>query len=41
MAGFNNFFDGDLGELVTYNASISTGDRESVETYLMNKWAIT
>lgn len=41
MAGFNNFFDGDLGELVTYNAGLSAGDRESVETYLMDKWAIT
>lgn len=41
MAFYNNFFDGDLGELVTYNASLPTADREAVETYLMNKWAIT
>lgn len=40
MAFYNNFFDGDLGELVTYNASLPTADREAVETYLMNKWGV-
>lgn len=35
------FFDGDVGEMLTYNVSVSSGDREMVESYLMSKWAIT
>jgi hypothetical protein len=32
------FFDGDVGEIITYNVALSTADREAVETYLMDKW---
>lgn len=41
MSGFNNFFNGDLGELVTYNANLSSGDRAAIESYLMTKWGIS
>ena len=34
-------FDGDIAEIIFYNVALSTGDREAVESYLMDKWAIT
>jgi hypothetical protein len=34
-------FDGDVGEVITYNVALGTADREAVETYLMDKWGIT
>ena len=36
----NVFFNGDVGEIVTYNVALSDADRDSVETYLMTKWGI-
>lgn len=33
-----NWWKGLIGELVFYSSSLSTGDRQSVETYLKNKW---
>jgi hypothetical protein len=38
---FLNFFDGDVAEIIFYNVALSAGDREAVESYLMDKWAIT
>jgi hypothetical protein len=35
------FFDGDVGEIITYNVALSTSNREAVETYLMSKWGIS
>ena len=35
------FFNGDVGEIITYNQAISTADREGLESVLMDKWAIT
>lgn len=34
------FFDGDLGEVITYNVALSDSDRGKVISYLMNKWGI-
>jgi hypothetical protein len=34
-------FNGDVGEIITYNQAISTADREGLESVLMDKWAIT
>lgn len=39
--GFNlqfNKFTGDVGEVIVYDALLSTSDRLLVETYLMSKW---
>jgi len=45
VLGANNnvsqFFDGDVGEIITYNVALSSGDRAKVETYLMDKWGIS
>jgi len=45
VLGANNnvsqFFDGDVGEVITYNVALGTADREAVETYLMSKWGIS
>jgi hypothetical protein len=35
------FWDGDIGEVITYNVALGTADRAKVETYLMNKWGIS
>lgn len=37
----DTFFEGDLGELLTYNVALSTGDREALESYLADKWGIS
>jgi hypothetical protein len=37
----SNFFSCDLGEVIIYGSALSTTDRQSVENYLYNKWAIT
>jgi N-methylhydantoinase B/oxoprolinase/acetone carboxylase alpha subunit len=34
-------YNGRLCEIIVYDTELSTADRESVETYLANKWAIT
>jgi hypothetical protein len=34
-------FNGDIAEIIFYNVALSAGDREAVESYLMDKWAIT
>ena len=36
-----NAFDGRLCEIIVYDSELSTTDRESVETYLADKWGIT
>jgi hypothetical protein len=38
--GFDAYFNGDVGEVVTYNTTLSANDRNSIESYLRNKWAI-
>ena len=40
-ASESEFFDGDVGEIITYNVALSTADREAVEAYLMSKWGIS
>ena len=35
------FFNGDIAEIIMYDSALSDTDRASVETYLMQKWAIT
>lgn len=35
------FFDGDLGEILTYNRALSNQERLFVVNYLINKWNIT
>lgn len=35
------YFDGDIAEIIFYNVALSSADREAVESYLMDKWAIT
>lgn len=37
----SRYFNGDVGELVFFNVALSVDDREAVESYLMDKWAIT
>jgi len=36
-----NFLNGDICELLIYNAALSDTDRAAVESYLISKWAIT
>lgn len=38
--GGSNIMTGDAGEFLLYNSALSSADRQSVETYLNNKWAI-
>ena len=38
--GTNEFTDMDIGEIIGYNAVLSTADRQSVESYLMQKWGL-
>lgn len=33
-----NFLDGDIAEIIVYNAELSSSDRAAVELYLMQKW---
>lgn len=33
-----NYFSGDLGEVIVYNSAISTTDRSAVEFYLKSRW---
>lgn len=33
-------FDGDVGEVITYNVALSNAEREEVESWLMSKWGI-
>lgn len=35
-----NYLYGDIAELIVYETELSTEDRQSVETYLNNKWSI-
>lgn len=37
---FTRPFTGDMAEIIWYDSSLSDTDRQSVETYLNNKWAI-
>lgn len=37
---FTAYFNGDVGEVVVYNVALSTTNRDTVETYLRDKWAI-
>jgi len=34
-------YEGDIAEIVIYDSSLSTSDRESVEGYLAHKWGLT
>ena len=35
------FFNGDICEIIIYNSALSDTDREAVENYLLQKWAIS
>jgi hypothetical protein len=35
------FFNGDIAEIIIYNAALTDADRASVESYLIQKWAIS
>ena len=35
------FLNGDIAEIIIYNAALSDTDRSAVESYLMSKWAIS
>jgi hypothetical protein len=35
------FLDGEICEIIAYNAALSSGDRAAVESYLMTKWGIS
>jgi hypothetical protein len=35
-----HYFDGDVGEILAYNQTLSQSDRESVQTALISKWGI-
>lgn len=39
--GSNTRLNGDIAELIFYNVALSATDREAVESYLIDKWAIT
>lgn len=39
-ANNNNFFHGDIGEMLVYGGQLSSGDRTSIEDYLQAKWAL-
>jgi hypothetical protein len=38
--GLGNQFEGDIGEMLVYDAALSDTDREAVETYLADKWGL-
>jgi hypothetical protein len=40
-ATVGNLLEGDIAEVIVYSSALSTSDRESVESYLSNKWGIT
>ena len=40
-AAVGNLLEGDIAEVLVYSSALSTSDRESVESYLSNKWGIT
>jgi hypothetical protein len=37
----NVFFNGDVGEIITYNTALSDSNRAKVEDYLIAKWGIS
>lgn len=37
----SNWLDGDIAEVIVYSSALSTSDRESIESYLSDKWGIT
>ena len=41
-AQFNGLANADIDicEVLIYDASVSTGDRDSIETYLQDKWGV-
>lgn len=39
--GTNDYGEWDIGEIIVYNTELSTSDRDSVESYLADKWGIT
>lgn len=40
-AGAGRFWGGDIAEVLAYNAVLSSTDRANIETYLVNKYALT
>jgi hypothetical protein len=38
--GSTLFFEGDVGEIITYNVALSDLDRNLVESYLITKWGL-
>jgi len=36
---YSNFFNGEIYEIIVYNSGLSNSDRQSVQSYLSNKWS--
>lgn len=41
LGGGNYYLNGQIAEVIVYDSALSTTDRETVQTYLANKWGIT
>jgi len=41
LGGGNYYLNGQIAEVIVYDSALSTTDRETVETYLADKWGIT
>jgi hypothetical protein len=40
LIGLNQYFVGDIYEIIFYNSYLTTRERQQVETYLANKWGL-
>ena len=40
-SGLYEFWNGTIAEIIVYNTTLTTTQRQQVETYLANKWALT
>jgi hypothetical protein len=38
VATATNIFGGNIGEVIAYNRVVTAAERQSIETYLRNKW---
>jgi hypothetical protein len=40
-SSYSYYYDGNIGEIIIFNKDLTTNERESVQTYLGDKWAIS